>query len=54
MVADLLLLQRHALGLSLMMPAQQAEADVAPWGSPNGVVNAGDLVVLQRRLMSVQ
>jgi hypothetical protein len=53
-VADLLLLQRHVFGLSPMTPAQQAEADLAPWGSSDGVLNAGDLVVLQRRLLSVQ
>jgi len=53
-VADLLLLQRHVLGISLMTPARQLAADVAPWGSPDGALNAGDLVVLQRRLMSVQ
>lgn len=53
-VGDLLLLQRHVLGLSLLTPAQQVEADVAPWGSPDGALNAGDLVVLQRRLMAAQ
>ena len=53
-VADLLLLERHVLGISLMTAAQQAAADVAPWGSPDGALNAGDLVVMQRRLMAVQ
>ena len=53
-VADLLLLERHVLGISLMTAAQQTAADVAPWGSPDGALNAGDLVVMQRRLMAVQ
>jgi len=53
-ISILLLLQRHVLGISLMTPARQLAADVAPWGSPDGALNAGDLVVLQRHLMLVQ
>ena len=51
-VADILLLLRHLLGESLLPPAQELEADLAPSGNPDGQLNAGDLVVLQRRVMA--
>ena len=51
-VADILLLLRHVLGESLLPPAQELEADLAPSGNPDGQLNAGDLVVLQRRVMA--
>ncbi|RKZ60635.1 MAG: hypothetical protein DRQ44_12520 [Gammaproteobacteria bacterium] len=49
--ADILLLTRHLLGVSLLTSEQASVADLAPSGSSDGQLNTGDLVVLYVRVM---
>ncbi len=47
-VADILLTQRHVLGLALLTPIQTTHADMYPPGGGDGVINIQDLVLLTR------
>ena len=52
-IVDLLLAQRHVLGIAPLSPSQEAALDLAPLPSgADGVVNLGDVVVLQRRILA--
>ena len=52
-IVDLLLAQRHVLGVAPLNPSQEAALDLAPLpGGADGVVNPGDIVVLQRRILA--
>lgn len=51
--ADLLLLQRIAIGLDTPDSYERLVGDVAPLGTPDGDLNAGDLVVLSRAVMGM-
>ncbi len=46
--ADLILMERHILGIDLLLPHEQDEVDIAPLGSPDGVVTLADYILLQR------
>ena len=49
--ADMLLLQRHIYGLSLLPDAQKLRVDVYPPFAPDGILNIQDWIILGRRLI---
>lgn len=53
-VADVSLLQRHILGLSILTSRQSARADLAPENSPDGVLNLPDVQALHRKVLELQ
>lgn len=49
---DLLLAMRHIHGLISLTPAQISFGDLYPPGSPNGVLNLQDVILLQRKALA--
>jgi len=56
-IVDILLAQRAILGSLVLTPEQQLRGDVAPLIGgipvPNGVLNAGDLLLIQRKALGI-
>jgi hypothetical protein len=56
-IVDILLAQQAILGALILTPEQQLRGDVAPLVSgiptPNGIFNAGDLLIIQRKAMGM-
>lgn len=55
-VVDVLLLTQHIQGIIMLSPVQIIHADVAPLDgdglpAPDGIVNVGDLIVIQRKTL---
>jgi hypothetical protein len=51
---DFVLAQRISMGTVAATSSQLCRGDVAPAGAPDGVINAADVVVLQRKAMGLQ
>ena len=52
-LADVLLAQRFALGLATPNAQQKAQADVAPAGEPDGVIDASDVLRILRKALGI-
>jgi len=52
-VADVALLQQNLLGLATLTPGQVNQADLAPVGAPNGVLDTADLNEIIRKALGI-
>jgi hypothetical protein len=52
-LADVILAERVALGLTATTPAQLQRGDVAPAANPDGVIDAADVIGIQRKALGL-